>query len=74
MQTITTIGFDIATPEPSIHGTFETCRDVRLESVMGSKADISLRHRFVSTPEHIECQATENRWHAFETTLSNDNY
>jgi hypothetical protein len=33
----------LANPEPSTHGTKQTWRDVRLESVMCSKADIG-RH------------------------------
>jgi len=30
----------LANTEPSTHGTFETCRDVRLESVLRSSADM----------------------------------
>ena len=31
----------LANSEPSTHGTKRTCRDVRLESAMRSKADIA---------------------------------
>jgi hypothetical protein len=37
----------LAKPEPSTHGTFETCRDVRLESVKRRKADITIQGRQV---------------------------
>ena len=29
----------LANPEPSTHGTFRTCRNVRVESAIGGKAD-----------------------------------
>jgi hypothetical protein len=33
----------LANPEPSTHGTFRTSRDIRLESVMRTKADVRQR-------------------------------
>ena len=36
----------LANPEPSTHGTFRTCRDVRVESVMRTEADISMLPTF----------------------------
>ena len=33
----------LANPEPSTHGTFRTSLDVRVQSVMRSKADVGYR-------------------------------
>jgi hypothetical protein len=35
----------LANSEPSTHGTFETCRDVRVESAFGANAEVVVQGR-----------------------------